>query len=89
LEELRQGVIEEVPRDSLRWCNPTFIVSKKTGEGRKILDCSVLNDFLLDRSFKMEDVRTIIQLAEPGDWATTLDIKSAYLHVPGQQRFRP
>jgi ribonuclease HI len=88
-EELKQGVVRRIAEKDVAWCNPTFIIRKKTGEGRKILDCSILNDYLQDRSFKMEDVRTITQLAEQGDWATSLDLKSAYLHVPVQEDFQP
>jgi hypothetical protein len=88
-EELEQGIVRRIPENEVAWSNPTFIIRKKTGEGRKILDCSILNDYLQDRTFKMEDVRTITQLVEEGDWATSLDLKSAYLHVPIQEDFQP
>jgi hypothetical protein len=43
----------------------------------------------MDKGFKMEDVRTVSQLAEDGDWACTLDIASAYLHILVQPDFQP
>jgi ribonuclease HI len=71
------------------WTNPTFIVPKKTGGDRKILDCSILNDFLKDRSFRMEDAVVVCQLAQINDWATTVDISSAYLHVAVEEDLQP
>jgi hypothetical protein len=88
-EELRLEVVRRILRRDVKWCNPTFVILKKTGQGRKILDCSILNRCLVDRSFKMEDARTVCQLAEAGDWAATLDISSAYLHVTVQAELQP
>jgi ribonuclease HI len=88
-EELTQKVIRRIDREEVRWCNPTFMVPKKSGEWRKILDCSIINDYFMDRSFQMEDVRTVRQLAQVDDWATTLDISSAYLHVTVEPELQP
>jgi ribonuclease HI len=88
-EELAEGVIRPIAKQDVAWCNPTFMVPKKTDEWRKILDCSILNDYFVDRSFQMEDVRAVRLLAQLNDWATTLDISSAYLHVPVEAALQP
>jgi ribonuclease HI len=88
-EELQQGVVKLTSRDQVAWANPTFIVPKKCGGGRKILDCSILNEFVKDRSFRMEDAAVVCQLAQANDWATTVDISSAYLHVGVEEELQP
>jgi hypothetical protein len=88
-EEIEQQVVRPIPREEVRWCNPTFVIVKKSGEGRKILDCSRLNEYLIHKSFKMEDMRLVVEMLQPGDWGATLDLKSAYLHVPVQPDFQP
>jgi ribonuclease HI len=88
-EELTEEVIRPIAKQDIAWCNPTFMVPKKTGEWRKILDCSIINDYFIDRSFQMEDVRAVRLLAQTNDWATTLDISSAYLHVAVEPALQP
>jgi ribonuclease HI len=89
LGELQDGIVRHINRAEVAWVNPTFLVAKKDGGARKILDCSVLNEYMMDRSFQMEDVRVIRQLAQTSDWATTLDIASAYSHVAVDRGLQP
>jgi hypothetical protein len=89
LEELRQGTVRRIDKVDVAWANPTFLVPKKDGGARKILDCSVLNDYMADKSFQMEDVQVVRQLAQVDDWATTLDIASAYSHVAVDEGLQP
>jgi ribonuclease HI/DNA-binding transcriptional ArsR family regulator len=81
-EELEEGIVEAVDRAEVRWVNPTFLVPKKDGRYRKILDCRQLNLEIRDVAFKMEGPDMVKDLIRPGDWGTTLDIQSAFSHVP-------
>ena len=81
-EELLQGVIVPISRRYVLWEHSVFQIPKKDGKLRKIVDCSDFNFFLFKRHFKMEDHRLLQQLLRRGWWATSLDISSAYHHVP-------
>jgi ribonuclease HI len=69
--------------------NPTFLVPKKGGKFRKVVDCRLLNEHLRDKTFKMEGIDVVREMIEPGDWATSLDFKSAFNHVPVHRDFQP
>jgi hypothetical protein len=82
-EELSEGIVREIPEEEVRWVTPTFLVPKpQTGKYRKILDCRILNEEVLPVHFKMESPDTVRSLLRKGDWATSLDVKSAFNHVP-------
>ena len=59
-----------------------FLVPKKDGGLRPILDLRVLNKYLRVLSFKMLTHRHIVQSVRQGDWFTTIDLTDAYFHVP-------
>jgi hypothetical protein len=77
-----------VKKEDLRWCNPSFLVPKPGGEWRKVVDCRRLNAYMKDKRFKMENLETALKMARKGDYATKIDITSAYNHVPVQENFR-
>ncbi|XP_072319724.1 uncharacterized protein [Eucyclogobius newberryi] len=59
-----------------------FLVPKKTGDLRPVLDLRGLNMFLKVLPFRMLAVRQVLQAISPGDWFITVDLKDAYFHVP-------
>jgi hypothetical protein len=59
-----------------------FLVPKKSGEWRLIIDLSCLNHFLRVPWFKMETTRSVATAIQPKDWAVSLDIRDAYFHIP-------
>ena len=80
---LKKGALEEV-KDH---CSPgfysrMFLVTKKTGDWRPIIDLSVLNTYLRTQTFKMESAESIRASLLPGWWTFSIDLKDAYLHVP-------
>ncbi|KAH7820352.1 uncharacterized protein MONOS_2257 [Monocercomonoides exilis] len=79
-EELKEGVVNPIQESEVKWFNPTFMVRKKNGKWRKILDCRILNEEVLGKHFKMDSQETVVELLEENDWMTTLDISSAYQH---------
>ncbi|KAI2648570.1 Gag-Pol polyprotein [Labeo rohita] len=54
-----------------------FLVPKKDGGLRPILDLRQLNRFIKVLPFKM-----LTTTQEPGEWFTSIDLKDAYFHVP-------
>jgi ribonuclease HI len=89
MEELQEGIVVEVPREEVAYLNPTFLVPKRGGKFRKVMDCRGLNLELRDTHFKMEGVEVAQALMQQGDWATSLDFKSAFSHVPVHEDLRP
>jgi hypothetical protein len=80
-KELDSGIIREVTMDKVSMLLRVFLIPKKQGEWRKILDCTPVNVFCKDKRFKMEDHRVLAQLLRVGMWSVSIDIKAAYHHV--------
>ena len=59
-----------------------FVVPKKDGGLRPILNLKRFNQYLVKRKFKMESLSSIISVVTPGVWLASIDLKDAYLHVP-------
>ncbi len=58
-----------------------FLVPKKDGGLRPILDLRPLNRALLKRSFKMITLRQILSHIRPRDWFISVDLNDAYFHI--------
>ena len=59
-----------------------FLVKKKGGGVRPILDLRALNGFLKTFRFKMLTNKALLRSLRRGDWYTTLDLRDAYFHIP-------
>ena len=82
---LAKEAIYIVPRNqSKRLYRSSFFLTPKKGNlWRPILNLKPLNKrFIRPKRFRMETLATIIPLLSPGLWATSIDLKDAYLHVP-------
>lgn len=62
--------------------SPLFLVQKKNGTWRPVIDLTHLNRFIRKEKFKMESLLTIQQSVHLGDWLVSIDLKDAYFHVP-------
>ena len=74
------GCIHEVERDEAHIVSP-LSVAENSEKLRLILDLRYLNSFLSVPKFKYEDVRTIRDLFDKGDFFFKFDIKHGYHHV--------
>ena len=59
-----------------------FLVDKKDGGKRPILNLKTLNRCLVKRPFKMETLSSIAPVLQLNTWMASIDLKDAYLHVP-------
>ena len=66
----------------------TFLVPKKNGKFRLILDLSLLNRYIEKQAFKMETVKSVRQVMRLNNWAVSIDLTDAYLHVPIHRQSR-
>ena len=59
-----------------------FLVKKKTGRFRPIIDLSSLNKMMKVDHFQMGTAASIRRAISPGAWAVSIDLMGAYLHIP-------
>ncbi len=88
---LAKDAIEPVPPAEMKsgFYSPYFIVPKKGGGLRPILDLRVLKRALHKLPFRMLTQRRIFQCVRPFDWFAAIDLKDAYIHVSILPRHRP
>ncbi|KAI2662214.1 ORF V: Enzymatic polyprotein [Labeo rohita] len=89
---LEKGAIEVVhpAQSESGFYSRYFLVPKKDGGLRPILDLRHLNRALMKRPFKMLTLKQILSHVRPGDWFLSLDLKDTYFHiqiVPHHRRF--
>ncbi|XP_043992837.1 uncharacterized protein LOC122842759 [Gambusia affinis] len=81
---LAKGAIEAV--DPLRhpggYYSTYFLVPKKTGGFRPILDLRGLNQYLKVLPFHMLTTAEVLRAVARGEWFTSIDLMDAYFHVP-------
>ncbi len=88
---LAKVAIEPVPPARMRqgFYSPYFLVPKKGGGLRPILDLRVLNRALHKLPFKMLTHGHMINCIQPQDWFAAIDLKDTYFHVSILPRHRP
>jgi hypothetical protein len=59
-----------------------FLVAKKNGKMRPVINLRSLNSYLKKTHFKMDTLNKVINIMKPKDWALSIDLSDAYLHVP-------
>lgn len=81
---LEKNAIEIVPENIRQtgFYSTLFVVPKKNGELRPVINLRPLNQYIRKRHFKMDTMSTVLNLVKTGDWAISLDLKDAYLHIP-------
>ena len=89
-ELLQKGAIEPVPQEHINqgFYSTLFLVPKKTGELRPVINLRPLNRYIKHQHFKMDTMKSVMNLVRQGDYAITLDLKDAYLHIPIHQNHK-
>ena len=83
---LLKGAIERVTNvASLGYYSRLFLVPKKTGDLRPVIDLSTLNRHMVVPHFKMETQGSVRSAIRSQEWTVSIDIRDAYLHVPMHQ----
>ena len=86
---LRKRAIEPVVRTgSPGFYSHLFVVPKPGGRWRPVIDLSILNRHLVIPKFKMETARALRRSIRRYDYAVSIDLSDAYLHVPMHQNTR-
>jgi hypothetical protein len=79
---LEKGAVCQVPQTKDAFYSRLFLVPKKGGGMRPVIDLSSLNQFIDNTHFQMEHLSAIKSLLKTGHFMTKLDLKDAYLSVP-------
>ena len=81
-KRVTRGQFSIVPREFALQLHPLDVVPKASGSYRIILDCRLVNGFLPDIYFKLENLSVVSQVVKKGDRLFTTDLEDAYFHVP-------
>ena len=87
-ELLQKGAIQKTPFTRDGFYSRLFLVPKKGGSMRPVIDLSSLNKFIVNEHFQMENLSCLKTLLSPGDFMTNIDLKDAYLSVPVHESSR-
>ncbi|XP_064482803.1 uncharacterized protein LOC135395635 [Ornithodoros turicata] len=86
---LSKGAISPTARENVKFLSPIFLVPKKDGGSRPVLNLRNLNRFIRYEHFKMEGWHTVKSLIHQNDFLTRIDLQDAYLSVPIHAEHRP
>ena len=78
---LQKCIVEEAQFEEGQFVSNIFSEEKSDGDIRIILDLSKLNEFVVDRHFKMENIEVVKNLITPNCFMASLDWKDAYYSV--------
>ena len=79
---LSKGAIVETNHRPNEFISTLFLVPKKTGDLRPVINLKPLNEFVRKIRFKMESIDFVKHLLHPGDFMITIDLKDAYFSIP-------
>ena len=79
---LEKGAIEQVRDHPLLCLSPVFVIPKRSGKLRMILNMKRINAHIPKERFRMETLATILPELYPSDMTVSIDLKDAYFHIP-------
>jgi hypothetical protein len=85
---LQKKAIEQVDPASPGFYSTFFLVPKKDGGQRPVLNLKGLNRFVQNKTFKMVTLQIVLTHLQKGHWMASLDLKDAYFHIPIRPDFR-
>ena len=85
---LSKQAIQEVPTSLRGFYSSMFMVPKKDGGQRPVINLKALNKFVKSEHFKMEGLHTVKALLQKEDWMIKIDLKDAFFMIPIAPQFR-
>lgn len=79
---VKRAIVEVTQPFTPGYYSLIFLVPKKNGQLRPVIDLSSLNRYLHVDKFKMTTPQSVRAALSPQDYAVSLDLKDAYFHVP-------
>ena len=87
-EMVAKKAIEEVNPQKIHFISPMFVVPKKGGRWRPVLNLKSLNQYVRKTHFKMEDIRNLKDILQENDFMAKLDLREAYFSIPMAEESR-
>lgn len=85
---LLKGAIHEVEPVVGQFISTIFLVDKKSGGKRPVINLKYLNQFVEKNHFKMSGLRSILDQIVFGDLMFTMDLSDAYFSISIDEQFR-
>lgn len=87
---LKKGAIEKVPLQEVMegFYSTFFLVPKKNGEMRPVINLKPLNRYMVKQHFKMDTLSKVLNLVKKDQFSFTLDLKDAYMHIPIHKNYK-
>ena len=84
LKMLQKGALTEITPTEANpgFYSSLFLVPKKDGGTRPVVNLKRLNEYIVPHHFKMEGIHTLRDLLRRNDWMTKVDLKDAYFMIP-------
>ena len=79
---LEKQAIVQTPPGGRGFLSTIFLVPKKDGGQRPVINLKALNKFVHTEHFKMEGIHILKDLLRAGDWMAKVDLKDAYFMIP-------
>ena len=81
-----KGAIREIAEMSRpeegRFYSTLFLVPKKDGGHRPVINLKALNNCVMAPHFNMEGIQTLKYLLKQGNWLVKIDLKDSYFVIP-------
>ena len=84
----QKGAICLADKTNTGFYSQLFVVPKKDGGHRPIINLKKLNQFVKPQHFKMESINMLKDILKRGDYMTKVDLKDAYFMVPLRDKHR-
>lgn len=81
-KRVTRGQFSIVDATFAKQIHPMDVVPKASGGYRLILDCRLINGFLPQIPFKLENLSVVPQVIARSSWLFSTDLEDAYFHIP-------
>uniref|UniRef100_A0AC35GGF3 Reverse transcriptase domain-containing protein n=1 Tax=Panagrolaimus sp. PS1159 TaxID=55785 RepID=A0AC35GGF3_9BILA len=85
---LEKQAIVKIRASKAFWISPVFLVPKKDGSQRPVINLKKLNRKMRVKHFKMESIMLVKDLVTPGSFMAKIDMKDAYFGIPIKKKMR-
>ena len=88
LKLLEKGAIVKAQHCQGKCISNLFLVPKKTGDLRPVINLKPLNKFLDKRHFQMETINVARKFINSNDYLAAVDLSDAYFSIPIHESYR-
>ena len=79
---LKKGAVTQTLHTQGEFLSNIFLVPKKTGAMRPVINLKPLHRHVCKKNFKMETTGFAVQLINEGDYMASIDLKEAHFSIP-------